>query len=151
MTCRYSILTQKSQASPTNKVHTLYGCHRNSVSKRRPVIISECVCVLVSTRDTLYPLIVTEQACRTHSKSICPGCCIPQLLYHRGPQSCHHIRSSAGTHHWAPPTAARGNTRGGVGGCLRFAWRSGINYQILYGEVTDSSKLIIILCPLNWT
>lgn len=76
MTCRYSILTQKSQASPTNKVHTLYGCHRNSVSKRRPVIISECVCVLVSTRDTLYPLILTKDTGHT------AGPYVPAAAFH---------------------------------------------------------------------
>ena len=76
----------------------------------QPFSVCVCVCVhcsivLVHNRDT-WCLSVSP---RVHFwRSICPGCHIPRLVEPSGPQACHHIIGSAGTHQWAPPPAAGG-------------------------------------------
>lgn len=76
--------------------------------------------VLVHSRDT-WCLSVSPGV--LFCRSICPGCRIPQLVEPSGPQACHHIRGSAGTHHWAPPPAVGGG--GAPKGEERRRWGGG--------------------------
>lgn len=95
------------------------------------------VCVRVCVHYLLVLVHSRESWCLCNSprvlfcRSICRGCSIPQLVEPSGPQACHHIRGSAGTHHWAPPPAAGGGrapegeeTRPGVEEVQGLLWGS---------------------------